>query len=436
VVFHHNYTVRKKLLVLLPVLLILSLITAPSFASVKAGAKCTKAGASATAAGKKFTCIKSGTRLVWNKGVAVKKPTPTSTPTPESSRENLSGISCLTEKQIIRNTMGEFWCVIVEGKLRWSKNNPEPSPKPTPTTASRALTPLEKLNANIYQRYVVAQKNTTPSFNFVRCPNANKEMAEITEKAYIDAYSFWVPIYKSTAKVNWLLMSEKDWDCWYETTAKFEGPNPISRSWKVWDKDTGIMGHCTVTSNAFCGYGTGVREGGIFAQYNLFGTDYKIAPTPLTVHHETVHIYQSQLMADNHKTSKVNTAACWFIEGQANLFGVPIAEKGDPTRHRNFEISRLLQVYPKGSSYTKEEWVAVLNALKTNFDFCFKNELGYSLGWFALEWTYLNYSIEEMHKFLEAMAKGLTWEQAIQQVLKMDEQTYYGNIAQYLVDEL
>jgi phage anti-repressor protein len=47
----------------------------------------------------------------------------------------------------------------------------------------------------------------------------------------------------------------------------------------------------------------------------------------------------------------------------------------------------------------------------------------------------MNYSIEEMHNFLEAMAKGQTWEQAIQSVLKMDEQTYYGKIAQYFADE-
>ncbi len=59
-------------------------------AAPKAGTKCTKAGSTATAGGKKFTCIKSGTKLVWNKGVTIKaaapKPTPTasatSTPTP------------------------------------------------------------------------------------------------------------------------------------------------------------------------------------------------------------------------------------------------------------------------------------------------------------------------------------------------------------------
>ena len=71
-------------------------LTAPLHAATpKAGAKCTKAGSTATASGKKFTCVKSGTKLVWNKGVAIKaapkpavnpvlkpdEPTPTPTPT-------------------------------------------------------------------------------------------------------------------------------------------------------------------------------------------------------------------------------------------------------------------------------------------------------------------------------------------------------------------
>jgi hypothetical protein len=411
--------------ILLAFVLSISLVTAPSFAAVKAGAKCTKAGATSTVGGKKFTCIKSGTRLVWNKGVAVKAapkpkpkpnlnpvfkpveptPTPVATPTP-------------TPTPVATPT-------------------PTPTPVATPTPTPRALTPLEKLNQDIYQRYLNASKVLSPSFNFVRCPTVNASMAETTEKAYIDSYAFWAPIYKSNTKVNWLLMSEKDWDCWYETTAKFEGPNPVSRSWNVWNKNTGILGHCNVSSSAFCGYGTGVQPGGVFAQYNLIGTDYKIAPTPMTVHHETVHIYQAQVVADNFQTSKSNTAACWFMEGQANLFGVPIALKGDPTSYRNFEKGRLLKVYPQGSSFTQTQWLAVLNELRAKDQtFCFQNELGYSLGWFALEWTYMNYSIEEMHTFLEFIAKGSTWEQAIQAVMKMDEQSYYAKIAQYLADEL
>jgi hypothetical protein len=83
------------------IVLLLALANPVQAATPKAGAKCNKAGATATASGKKFTCVKSGTKLVWNKGVAIKavpKPTPnpvfkpveptpaaTSTPTPTPS---------------------------------------------------------------------------------------------------------------------------------------------------------------------------------------------------------------------------------------------------------------------------------------------------------------------------------------------------------------
>jgi len=86
---------RSRLL--LALMLSISLMAAPSFAATpKAGAKCIKAGTTSISAGKKFTCVKSGTKLVWNKGVAVKaapkpspnpvfkpvEPTPSPTPTP------------------------------------------------------------------------------------------------------------------------------------------------------------------------------------------------------------------------------------------------------------------------------------------------------------------------------------------------------------------
>lgn len=44
-------------------------------AAIKAGTKCVKLGQTSIVSGKKYTCVKSGKKLVWNKGVAV-KPTP------------------------------------------------------------------------------------------------------------------------------------------------------------------------------------------------------------------------------------------------------------------------------------------------------------------------------------------------------------------------
>jgi hypothetical protein len=57
------------------VLIVVSLLgIAPANATVaKAGAKCSKHKAVSTVKGMKYTCIKSGRKLVWNKGVAIKK---------------------------------------------------------------------------------------------------------------------------------------------------------------------------------------------------------------------------------------------------------------------------------------------------------------------------------------------------------------------------
>lgn len=61
---------RKVLAVLIAVSL---LGIAPAQAAAKPGGKCTKAGATVNSAGKKFTCIRNGGKLVWNKGVTIKK---------------------------------------------------------------------------------------------------------------------------------------------------------------------------------------------------------------------------------------------------------------------------------------------------------------------------------------------------------------------------
>jgi len=62
---------RKVLAVLIAVSLLG--IAPANAATVKAGTKCNKHKATTTIKGMKYTCIKSGGKLVWSKGVLVKK---------------------------------------------------------------------------------------------------------------------------------------------------------------------------------------------------------------------------------------------------------------------------------------------------------------------------------------------------------------------------
>jgi len=62
--------------------LFLSTFTSAIAKTPKSGASCTKLGITKDYKAKKYTCIKSGKKLVWNKGVAIKTAAPAISPTP------------------------------------------------------------------------------------------------------------------------------------------------------------------------------------------------------------------------------------------------------------------------------------------------------------------------------------------------------------------
>jgi len=76
---------KKMLTPLIAAALLGSVLALPATAAVKAGATCSKAGAINNSGGKKFTCVKSGQKLLWNKGIAVAKPVSRASLPPTSS---------------------------------------------------------------------------------------------------------------------------------------------------------------------------------------------------------------------------------------------------------------------------------------------------------------------------------------------------------------
>ncbi len=78
---------RKRFLVLLTVTLTLGLLQPIATAAPKPGTACKKVGQTSTSAGIKYTCVKSGKKLVWNKGVALKKAEPAPAPSAETKAE-------------------------------------------------------------------------------------------------------------------------------------------------------------------------------------------------------------------------------------------------------------------------------------------------------------------------------------------------------------
>ena len=78
----------RKSLRIVTLLIPMVLVSSNSYAAVKAGSACSKAGTKSVSGGKSYTCVKGGKKLVWDKGIAVIKPStvqPSPTPSPTKS---------------------------------------------------------------------------------------------------------------------------------------------------------------------------------------------------------------------------------------------------------------------------------------------------------------------------------------------------------------
>ena len=114
--------------VLLSFVLLFALLTpTQATAAVKAGGVCKKAGQVSNFAGKKFTCIKSGQRLIWNKGVVITKTKSAASPTP-SKEIDLSASALITPVDLL--TPLDI-CKTADVTTRSSGNNGFPRPKGT-----------------------------------------------------------------------------------------------------------------------------------------------------------------------------------------------------------------------------------------------------------------------------------------------------------------
>jgi M6 family metalloprotease-like protein len=151
---------KKSLAILVALSFAGSTLSIPAFAAVKPGSKCNKQGQTSTSSGIKYTCIKSGKKLVWSKGVkvAVKvtptpAPTPTATPTPTPTqvwRDPLEGKPCTKIYDRIPNQIFFLICIpynqinptSTDTTLYWAQSNlpgnhkfPSPAPKPLTNNA-------------------------------------------------------------------------------------------------------------------------------------------------------------------------------------------------------------------------------------------------------------------------------------------------------------
>jgi hypothetical protein len=163
---------------LVALLLIASLVQAVAATPPKAGAVCNKAGSIKNSNGKKFTCIKSGKKLIWDKGVVIKKAAPASS-SPPSPTPTQSPTSTPTPAP---------------------STTPSPTPSPTPAQ-SAGPTPSTPTG--------IKQKTSLVAYAPPNVPSENIELCKIKQPGFDGTKSGFpapTPLYQGKGVVKWALI--------------------------------------------------------------------------------------------------------------------------------------------------------------------------------------------------------------------------------------
>jgi hypothetical protein len=289
----------------------------PAVAAPKAGVKCTKAGATSISGGKKYTCIKSGTRLVWNKGVAIKAaPKPTLTPVAAPTSTSMPTPTS-TPKPTIRQLWGSLsseslavWDIIkpISSDLQGSgfKDITYAFSSDIPADSQEEIKRQYRLTTSYWARF-------TP----------------ITQKLHVAVSKLGDVRFLCIERAKYILNTRVD-------GCVQNNPGPLIGAYTMFDDGTGTFNWMTV-----------VPELKSFGEHEGW-----------TSHHEYVHSVQ-------YSVNKLHweTHPCWFEEGMAMLFSPALYAEGKLgmfVKHRNQHARQNVGPWrnlpPRSSPPTVEDW--------------------------------------------------------------------------------
>ncbi len=410
-------------------LIVTSLLVAPinAIAAVKAGDACKKAGSTATLNGKKFTCVKSGKKLVWNKGVLTAKPSPTTVSSPTTSP------STDLNRGFVRS--GQFVYRIVDGVLqRRIFNSTEYSAidtrkesefDPVRVKAYKELRSLKSVNGHpgIEILYSITE-------NY---PKAHSDAIKLGVKYAAERLSLLVD---EDFKVSVVLVTEKDREFVKSNLGRLSRPEEVDGTLSNLNRYVSNNQAVGSGSAGFNRFGPGFKGGtyvGTFPSY--LGVDYL---WPEIATHEMTHVLQIFYMSKrdyNSEDAWLKVAPVHFTEGSANTIGHAWAVQnlGWYSDESDYTIKRYMSGF-RGTNKMQTE-SEVLEMLEKTISWSNPQyaEMAYPVGQVLWEYIIGVYGFDSYVKFLKNLPKLSSYEENLEAVTGLSKEQLYKNAAPYII---
>ncbi len=418
----------RKRLTFIVAILSLALIGSPlQAASPKTGSKCVKLGATSTLAGKKYTCVKSGKKLVWNKGVSVKpvtKPTPSPISAPEATP---SPTPIATPTPTATPT---------------PSSTPMPTATPTPTPVD-TRTPEDIKNLAILEKSWTQINDLKPAQDsgriiFLIDPNfpsqsrdAIKKGIDLTVAKFDNLFKIKKPIYAIfSTSLEFELAQFQKYSLMQQTYEAEVRSNPILLQWRKDHYKAIESGQKDFASGGTMPLYNGPMEPAGYYMYFRLHPEKQDPTTVLLGAHETGHLLQWQMNWDFPET-----IPAWWIEGQAQMIGENVASQAkDFSEYEKFLKSQTTPNYGggffSGTVNLRELEGDPVTRSQFSCPLC-GSRLVYSRGKVAINYLAGKYGNEKVLTFMSTLSRGNRWWQSFEKTFGVSIDSFYAEYDTY-----
>lgn len=398
-------------LIFMVMTLVLSSVS-PAHAYAKAGIQCSKHKKVSVYAGKKYTCVKKGTKLVWNKGVPIAKPD-----TQEPS------ITLPLADQEIATVLGSTSTSI---------------PVDTSETGNK-VEDVKKLDKweiayNNVNSFILNKKSST-TLSPVISPNVDMSRIAKQEDLLRKSFSLWSSIYEPEKVTPWIFTgADKEW-----ITSKIERRDILSDVTKHYFSNSSSCFFAGVWNTLENSYWLNKNE--IYLCMGKGSEDF-------TFNHHLPHEYTHIVQGNVVKRKNIPQAyplKCWMTEGVATFYGMAIGFGDNPhTQERNrLSFYRILMNEASNSTGVKvssslksgeKEKIMSLVRLAENCEYGNSSAMGYFIGSLMTELLVSETGHESVLDFYKNSSYSQSWEKTFVDSFGMTFDSFCDKLVIYLKD--
>jgi hypothetical protein len=420
----YSWEMTRLVKVLMCLSLFASIFSSPANAAVKAGGPCKTQGEKSTAAGFKYTCSKSGTKLIWRKGerVTASKPTPSPKPSLVKVDDSISIPRGITYRYVNgalerqAHLSGKFF-----------------------TTDSRDVSTFDPIRVKAYEEIrakVTGAAHPNLIFNWDVKADFPSELANYSKDYVKVAASFWGWVFKEPLTVPAQLVTEQDLEWQKKQELTFSDTVEILTLFKTpgFKQQKAWMGggaHYWYQNSR--DYSLLNFQAPSYATTSNMNSNWVMVPA-----HEVTHIiqdyYRKGIIQSDKNSYDLRTNAT-FQEGTATLFGYALSMKNlgwysdglDEYLYGNFKYDK----YWKPVNTVKD----VVNILeetemRTNNS---THQSSYPIGAMLYEWVIAKYGFDSYIKILENLPKYTNFSDTLKASLGISKNELYQNAAPYIL---